>query len=105
MDEAATIDQIVLASDLPLSIIIVGVGDADFSAMENLDADKSPLMHSKLQTYQARDVVQFVRFNDFVNNPDDLVKEVLKEVPNQMAKYFKSKFMKPNAPRQSNVGA
>ena len=96
MDEAATIDQIVLASDLPLSIIIVGVGDADFSAMENLDADKSPLMHSKLQTYQARDVL---------NNPDDLVKEVLKEVPNQMAKYFKSKFMKPNAPRQNNVGA
>lgn len=43
--------------------------------------------------------MQFVRFNDFVKNPDDLVKEVLKEVPNQMAKYFKSNYMKPNAPR------
>ena len=105
MDQADTIDQIVIASDLPLSIIIVGVGEADFSSMEDLDADKSPLVHSKTQSYQARDVVQFVRFNDFVKNPDDLVKEVLREVPNQMAKYFKSKFMKPNPPRQNNVGA
>jgi len=28
-----TIDQIVFASNLPLSIVIVGVGDDDFSAM------------------------------------------------------------------------
>ena len=27
------------ASELPISIIIVGVGDADFSDMERLDAD------------------------------------------------------------------
>jgi hypothetical protein len=34
---------------LPVSIIIVGVGDADFSSMEDLDADKAPLIHSKTQ--------------------------------------------------------
>jgi hypothetical protein len=34
MDLQDTIDQIVIASDLPVSIIIVGVGDADFSSME-----------------------------------------------------------------------
>ncbi len=33
-DMEATIDEIVRASALPLSIIIVGVGDADFSAMQ-----------------------------------------------------------------------
>lgn len=30
-------------SELPLSIIIVGVGAADFSAMDELDADEVPL--------------------------------------------------------------
>lgn len=34
MDMASTKAAIVEASGLPLSILIVGVGDADFSAME-----------------------------------------------------------------------
>jgi hypothetical protein len=38
-----TIDEIVRGSSLPLSIIIVGVGDNDFSTMEILDADHEPL--------------------------------------------------------------
>jgi len=42
-DLQKTIDQIVYGSDLPLSIIIVGVGSADFSAMDELDADEKPL--------------------------------------------------------------
>ena len=42
-DLQKTIDQIVYGSELPLSIIIVGVGGADFSAMDELDADEKPL--------------------------------------------------------------
>lgn len=38
-----TIRTIVDACDLPLSIVIVGVGDADFGNMTALDADYSPL--------------------------------------------------------------
>jgi hypothetical protein len=33
----------VRGSELPLSIIIVGVGHADFSKMDELDADEVPL--------------------------------------------------------------
>lgn len=39
MDMQQTIDKIVYASGLPLSIVIVGVGAANFSSMEKLDAD------------------------------------------------------------------
>ena len=39
-DLEATKEAIVAASDLPLSIIIIGVGDADFSAMHALDSDE-----------------------------------------------------------------
>lgn len=42
-DMQATIDQVVRGSSLPLSIIIVGVGSADFSSMDQLDADEVPL--------------------------------------------------------------
>ena len=38
-----TIDEIVKASGLPLSVIIIGVGDADFDSMVQLDADVTPL--------------------------------------------------------------
>lgn len=34
------IGAIVEAADYPMSIIIIGVGNADFSDMERLDADK-----------------------------------------------------------------
>ncbi len=42
-DMDTTIRAIVKASNLPLSIIIVGVGDADFTNMKILDADDEPL--------------------------------------------------------------
>ena len=38
-DMPDTIRSIVRASRLPMSIIIVGVGNADFSAMDELDCD------------------------------------------------------------------
>ena len=38
-DMEQTIHTIIEASELPMSIIIVGVGEADFSDMERLDAD------------------------------------------------------------------
>lgn len=39
----ATVRSISEATPLPLSIIIVGVGHADFSNMNILDADDNPL--------------------------------------------------------------
>ncbi len=38
-DMAATVDLIVNASHLPLSIIIVGVGEEKFKLMKELDSD------------------------------------------------------------------
>ena len=46
MDMQETMNSIVAGSDLPLSIIIVGVGPADFGKMALLDADVDPLFSS-----------------------------------------------------------
>ena len=59
-----TRDAIVLASTLPMSIIIVGVGQADFTAMNILDGDDGVLMGKHGQAVQ-RDIVQFVPFREF----------------------------------------
>lgn len=55
MDMQPTIDEIVAASYLPLSIVIVGVGSADFSAMDTLDGDGKLLYDSRHRT-AARDM-------------------------------------------------
>ena len=44
LDMDSTIRSIVSASVLPLSIVIVGVGNADFTNMNILDADSEPLV-------------------------------------------------------------
>lgn len=56
-DMQQTIDQIVRGSELPLSIVIVGVGSADFSSMDVLDADETPLYSQKYRKYMSRDIV------------------------------------------------
>lgn len=55
---------IVNAAKLPMSIIIIGVGGADFSAMEFLDGDNGGL-RSPTGEMAIRDIVQFVPFRKF----------------------------------------
>ena len=81
---------------LPLSIIIVGIGDADFDQMEQLDGDVTPLYSSALGRYVARDIVQFVPFKQFKNDPLLLAREVLAEVPRQLTDYFDACKIVPN---------
>ena len=74
----------------------MGVGAADFSAMDELDADEVPLYSQRYRKQMAADIVQFVPFRDFQNNPMMLAKETLEEVPGQMLNYFKRRGIVPN---------
>lgn len=82
-----------------MSIIIVGVGNADFASMEELDADTVPLEVNGIRA--ARDITQFVSFKDFqsFDNSEvakaNLAREVLAEIPNQIVGYMKSKNIIP----------
>ena len=80
-DMQKTIDEIVRGSGLPLAIIIVGVGNADFSGMDTLDADDEALYSNAYRKYMEADIVQFVPFNEFKHNPHLLAKETLNELP------------------------
>uniref|UniRef100_A0A8C5T177 Copine C-terminal domain-containing protein n=1 Tax=Malurus cyaneus samueli TaxID=2593467 RepID=A0A8C5T177_9PASS len=63
---ADTREAIVRASYLPMSIIIVGVGNADFTDMQILDGDDGVLRSPKGEPV-LRDIVQFVPFREFKN--------------------------------------
>ncbi|XP_015243526.1 PREDICTED: copine-1-like isoform X2 [Cyprinodon variegatus] len=90
-----TRDAIVRASRLPLSIIIVGVGPADFKAMELLDGDDG-VLRSTVGEAVSRDIVQFVPFRDFKDAPmAALAQSVLAEVPKQLVSYFKMRGLEP----------
>ena len=65
-DMQETLRAIVYASALPFSIIIVGVGGADFAAMNILDCDGG-LLKDQMGIVAKRDIVQFVPFRDFEN--------------------------------------
>ena len=54
-DMGETIDTIIELSRLPCSVIIVGVGNADFSSMEALDGDGGRLRNHRGEA--ARDIV------------------------------------------------
>ncbi len=63
-DMERTIDAIVDASEHPISIVIVGVGNANFSKMDMLDGDGHYLQSSTGKRAK-QDNVQFVAFNKF----------------------------------------
>ncbi|XP_040900838.1 copine-4 [Toxotes jaculatrix] len=99
-DMADTREAIVQASHLPMSVIIVGVGNADFSDMQMLDGDDGILRSPKGEPV-LRDIVQFVPFRNFKHaSPAALAKSVLAEVPNQVVDYYNSKGIKPKVPSE-----
>ena len=80
---------------MPVSIIIVGVGSDDFESMDILDADEVPLYSQRFKKNMEADIVQFVPFRDFKNNPAELAKQTLEEVPGQLLNFFKKRNIVP----------
>ena len=89
-----TINELVAASFLPISVIIVGIGNADFTNMNVLDADDEPLYDNENRK-ASRDLVQFVPFNKFKNDPQKLAEEVLQEIPRQIVEYYQHQNIPP----------
>uniref|UniRef100_A0A8C2XA52 Copine family member 9 n=1 Tax=Cyclopterus lumpus TaxID=8103 RepID=A0A8C2XA52_CYCLU len=99
-DMVQTKEAVVNAAGLPLSIIIVGVGPAEFDAMEELDGDEVRV--SSRGRLAERDIVQFVPFRDYIDRSGNqvlsmarLAKDVLAEIPDQLLSFMKSRGVEP----------
>ncbi len=90
MDE--TVKLLIDCESLPLSVIIIGIGNSDFTNMIYLDGDVEPLTDNNGRVTR-RDLVQFVEYEKFKNgfysgNNNELSEEVLKEIPKQIEEYY-----------------
>ncbi|XP_062400574.1 copine-9-like [Sardina pilchardus] len=99
-DMVQTKEAVVNAASLPMSIIIVGVGPAEFDAMEELDGDEVRV--SSRGRYAERDIVQFVPFRDYIDRSGNqvlsmarLAKDVLAEIPDQLLSFMKTRDIEP----------
>lgn len=72
--------KLIKVSEDPLSVVIVGIGDANFDGMEFLD-EHDP------QTEGGRDITKFVRFSDY-KSFNALTEAVLEEIPEAVVEYF-----------------
>ncbi|XP_059186212.1 copine-9-like [Centropristis striata] len=102
-DMAQTKEAVVNAASLAMSIIIVGVGPAEFDAMEELDGDEVRV--SSRGRFAERDIVQFVPFRDYIDRSGNqvlsmarLAKDVLAEIPDQLLSFMKNRGIEPRPP-------
>mmetsp|Transcript_12010 Transcript_12010/g.38183 ORF Transcript_12010/g.38183 Transcript_12010/m.38183 type:complete len:525 (-) Transcript_12010:314-1888(-) len=86
-DMSETVAAVRTASRLPMSIIIVGIGNADFTAMQELD--------DLVGGPGDRDIVQFVPFNKVRGDGVQLAREVLAEVPQQVLEHMRRHNVNP----------
>eukprot|EP01029_Cantina_marsupialis_P029086 TRINITY_DN779775_c0_g1_i1.p1 TRINITY_DN779775_c0_g1~~TRINITY_DN779775_c0_g1_i1.p1 ORF type:complete len:626 (-),score=199.47 TRINITY_DN779775_c0_g1_i1:208-2085(-) len=94
-DMGVTVEHIVAMSELPVSIVIVGVGNANFDSMDTLDGDDGML--SSGGRIAKRDIVQFVPFRDFkTQHFSVLAKHTLAEIPGQLLAYMHQHGISPN---------
>lgn len=93
-DMQDTIDVICDLADLPVSLVIVGVGNGDFTNMNILDGDDVRLQNRQGRKC-SRDIVQFVHFNTHKHNRILLAAEILKEIPRQVLEYAEQRGLRP----------
>ncbi|PRP79805.1 copine-8-like [Planoprotostelium fungivorum] len=95
-DLQSAIDVLVKTERLPLSVVIVGLGDGNFHDMQQLDGDDEPLIASN-GAIMARDIVQFVDYKCHAGDLESLAKTTLAEIPGQLLSYMNDRGIKPNA--------
>jgi len=76
------------AAGAPLSIVAVGIGSNDFSAMQHLQDFQSGLA-------EERPIFHFVNFENNKNDENSLSKATLQKIPHQLVSYFQGQGIPP----------
>ncbi|KAG0245579.1 Copine-8 [Mortierella sp. GBA43] len=100
-DMDATLRAIKKAGNHALSIIIVGIGSANFNNMNTLDGDDDGTARDRKKS---RDIVQFVAARDFPPNREyGLTEALLAEIPDQFLQYMTLHNIKPRPPLRAET--
>ena len=72
--------------------------------MIELDGDDNPITNSR-GIKRMRDLVQFVPFNKYKFNPNELAAQVLEEVPRQIIEYYTMNNIDPDNLQQARINS
>lgn len=86
-DIQETTDEIIKGSYLPLSIIIIGVGNKDYTELKKLSGSNLP-KYSKEGHIKKRDIVNFVTLSECNVNDQKMSGILLSQIPKQMNEYY-----------------
>jgi len=84
----ATKIAMINASETPLSIVILGIGDNDFTNCEELD-------DFSISDSSVRDICHFVSYRKHKYDTDGLTRSIFSEIPEQLVDYFYSNKIMP----------
>ena len=87
-DMSFTVNEIAKASNLPISIIIVGMGNNDHTKIKDLDNDTYELPSKEPRLKPIRDIVNSVEYSKYKNDIEKLAKETISEIPQQFLEYM-----------------
>lgn len=100
------IDKLVDVGNLPLSVVVAGVGPADFKLMDELFSKSKRQLKSKEGKTLERSNTDFLSLRRHVTNPgvnDSMAREVFANISQQIVTFFKSRGIVPNLPTKMNV--
>jgi len=95
------IDAFIENTYLPLSVVVIGIGDKDFKDIQNLFSNKHK--YSSKEIEKMRSNVSFCPLKDFNFKYDLALSECLKEIPKQMVEYFKNNMTSPDDISSKNL--
>jgi len=90
-----TVNSIVKASEYPISIIIIGIGNNKFENMNVLADDDNRLVDQNGKS-ALRDIVKFIPFIKYDKNLHELAERIFDEVPRQIVEYFSMNGISPD---------
>ena len=86
-DTEKTLSALQEASDAPLSIVVVGVGEGSFAGMQQLENEHKESCK--------RDNLRFVQYEALKGDEDKLSEAAMARIPAQLETYFASRYIFP----------
>ena len=89
-------NEIILSSDLPISVVVIGLGKGPFTKLENAENNFMKLTDNNGNKAK-RNNFKFISFKKQGNNYQKTVKNSLIDIPDQMIEYLILKNINPSS--------
>ena len=93
-DEKEFVNDLILSSNLPLSIIVIGLGKGPYKKIENVDKNFMNLFDNEGNKAKRKNI-KFISFYKYSKNFEATVRDSLIDVPAEMIEYLSIKNIEP----------